>query len=163
VSVEELRALARVHEIVAWIATAALAVAPWIIFRESARRGLVIAASAVAVLSITLAGALGLLLDDAYRSQIRQRLFVEAPMLGWLFERKEHLAFGAILLGWSGLLSLGAALLLAARPSRRTEDELSVALTSELRLAAKVGWAAAAILALAACVASTIVARQASF
>jgi hypothetical protein len=163
VSVEELRALARVHEIVAWVATAALAVASGIIFRAPARRGPVIAISAVAILSITLAGALGLSLEDAYRSRIRQRLFVEQPALGWLFERKEHLAFGAILLGWSGLLSLVTALILGARPARRTEAELSEALASELRAAAKVGWAGAAILALAACAASTIVARYASF
>jgi hypothetical protein len=162
-NITELRALAWGHEIAAWIATAALAVVPWVVSREPARRGLLIVVSAGAVLSITLAGALGVLLDDAYRARIRQRLFVEAPALGWLFERKEHLAFGAILLGWSGALSLSAALLLTERSSRRAKGELGEMLASDLRLAAKVGWAAAALLALAASVASTIVARRASF
>jgi hypothetical protein len=156
VSVEELRALERAHGIAAWAATAALIAAAWVVFRRPARRWLGIAAGAGAALSITLAGGLGVLLDDAYRSRVRQRLFVEAPGLGWLFERKEHLAFGAMLLGWSALFALGAARLLP-------EERGAAALSGELRRAARVGLLASALLAIVASVASAIVARRASF
>lgn len=164
-SVEALRAIARAHGIAAAVATAALIMALGLLFFEqrSGRRR-AFAVGAVAVASITLAGALGLLLDDAYRSRLRQRLFVEAPALGWLFERKQHLAFGAILLGWSGLCSLGAAWLLATGPSQSGADRARrAALSSELARAAKVGWAAAAILAFAALAASVRVAQHTRF
>ena len=31
-----------------------------------------------------------------YRERLKQHIFIEAPRLGWLFERKEHLAVGAV-------------------------------------------------------------------
>jgi hypothetical protein len=33
---------------------------------------------------------------------LRQKIFLHAPTIGWLFERKEHLAFGVALLAWAG-------------------------------------------------------------
>jgi len=151
-SVEALRALERAHGIAAWIATAALFAAVWVAFRRPLRRRLGVFSAGIAALSITLAGALGLLLEEPYRARIRQRLFVATPGLGWLFERKEHLAFGAILLGWSALFAL-----FAARPSAPG------ALSGELFRTTKVGLAAAALFALVASAASAIVARRAGF
>jgi hypothetical protein len=50
----------------------------------------------------TLVGALGAVLYPPYRNNLKQRLFVHAPTIGWMFERKEHLAVGAIALAWVG-------------------------------------------------------------
>lgn len=161
---EALRAIARAHGIAAAVATAAQAVALALLLQRRATRARDLAAGAFAALSITLAFALGLLLDDAYRSRLRQRLFLDSPALGWLFERKEHLAFGAILLSWSGLFSLGAArLLVTGAPRSLADRDRGEALSSELRRAAKVSWATAAILALAASVASAIVSQHTHF
>src|SRR5262249_1454342 len=153
--------IARAHGIAAWVATALLVATAWAVVRWPTRRRIGIWMGAGAILSSALAGALGLLLDDAYRSRLRQRLFVEAPALGWLFERKEHLAFGAVLLGWSAFWSLGAAWLVARAP-RRGDGRYGRAstLSNDLGRAATVGWAAAALLSLAASIASAIVARR---
>jgi hypothetical protein len=40
---------------------------------------------------------------------LRQAIFIAAPAVGWLFERKEHLAFGAVLLAWAGAAAYAAA------------------------------------------------------
>jgi purine-cytosine permease-like protein len=164
VSIDGLRLLSRIHAIAAWTATAALIAAAWVVLLRPPQKRLAIGAGGGAVLSISITGALGLLLEDAYRARLRQRLFVEAPGLGWLFERKEHVAFAAILLGWSALFTLGAAWLVAARARRRGPAEAALAaLSGELFRAARVGFTATAILALTASVASTIVARGARF
>ena len=42
------------------------------------------------------AGALGAALYPRYREIIKPVLFAESPHIGWAFERKEHLAIGAI-------------------------------------------------------------------
>ena len=146
-----LQLVVRVHAVVAWIATAALGLAlPWVILR---RRGRITSAIlAAAALGITIAGGLGVLLEAAYRAQIRQRLFVRSPALGWLFERKEHLAFGAILLAWCALTAAAAARV-TREPAR----------ASDLDRAARLAGIAAAALALAASVMSAIVARRAHF
>ena len=41
---------------------------------------------------------------------MKQPLFVHAPAVGYLFERKEHLAFGAVLLAWAGAAAYMGAL-----------------------------------------------------
>ena len=56
-----------------------------------------------------MAGAVGVDLYGPYRSQLRRSIFVSAPTFGYLFERKEHLAFGAVLLAWAGATSYVAA------------------------------------------------------
>jgi len=151
VSPATLQLVARAHAVVAWLATAALVVAaPRLIGRRRDRVTLAIAAAAA--LGITIAGGLGVLLEAAYRSQIRQQLFVRSPALGWLFERKEHLAFGAILLAWCALSTTAAARI--TREPERAKD---------LQRAARLAGITAAALALAASVMSAIVARRAHF
>src|SRR6185312_5465887 len=93
---------------------------------------------------------LGLALHDTYRSRLRQRLFVQAPALGWLFERKLHAAFAATLLAVGGLALLGA----LARDERAAR---------ELRRSALLAWCAAAALSVFASIASALVARHARF
>jgi hypothetical protein len=146
-----LHLVAQVHAVIAWIATAALVVALPRLIRPHRDR-VTIAISAAAALGITLAGGLGVLLEAPYRSRIRQQLFVRSPSLGWLFERKEHLAFGAILLAWCALSTMVAARI--SRDPRRARD---------LERAARLAGVAAAGLALAASVMAAIVARRAHF
>ena len=154
-----LHLVARAHAVAAWVATVALVVA--IPLQIRARRGratlAIGAAAAIAItiaitITITLAGALGVLLEATYRAKIRQRLFVHSPRLGWLFERKEHLAFGAIVLAWATLSTMVAAQL--SRDPARAAD---------LRAAARLAAIASAGLALAASVMAAIVARSAHF
>ena len=150
-SPDALHLIARAHGVVAWIATAALAVALPQIFR-AARGRVTIAISAAAAAAITLCGVLGVLLEAAYRSRIRQQIFVRSPSLGWLFERKQHLAFGAIVLAWCTLSTMVAAQL--SRDPERARD---------LHAAARLAGIVAAGLALAASVMAAIVARSAHF
>jgi hypothetical protein len=146
-----LHLVAQAHAVVAWVATAALAAALPLLIRARKSR-LALAASAAAAIAVTLAGVLGVLLEATYRSRIRQRLFVRSPSLGWLFERKEHLAFGAILLAWCALSTMIAAQI--SRDPRRSGD---------LHAAARLAGIASAGLALAASVMAAIVARRAHF
>lgn len=150
---ETLRTIARLHAAVAWLATAALPAAAW--SGRRAQRGAAWIGAAAAALVLA-AGGLGLALDDDYRSRVRQRLFLASPSLGWLFERKQHLAFGAIALGVSAAATLAALRRVEARPG-------SEALARELRRSATTACAAAALLALAASVASAIVAHRTAF
>jgi hypothetical protein len=152
-TVDALRAIARAHAILAWLATAAI-VAALVIARRPARRAAVIAGAVASALVVS-ASALGIALHDPYRSRLRQRLFVASSALGWLFERKQHLAFGAVLLGLGALAALSA--------SRRVDDAPNGAASRDLARAAWIAWLASALFALAASIASTIVARRAHF
>jgi hypothetical protein len=147
---EQLLSLERVHAIAAWAATAAIALSAWLFVRSSPWRRW--AGAAAAVLALGAAGT-GLWLHDPYRSRLRQRLFVDAPSLGWLFERKQHLAVAAVLLALSAL----------ATPERLSPDPTDALGSRDLRRAAALAWTSSALLALAASIASTIVARRASF
>ena len=146
-----LHLIAQAHGVAAWIATAALAAAIPLLLRAHRAR-VTIAISAVAAAAITICGGLGVLLEAAYRSRIRQQLFGRSPSLGWLFERKEHFAFGAIVLAWCTLSTMVAAQL--SRDPTRARD---------LHAAARVAAIAAAGLALAASVMAAIVTRRAHF
>jgi hypothetical protein len=148
VSLELLQNLARLHAVAAWAATIAVMVAALL----HARRRLPAWAGAVAAALTIAASALGLALEEPYRSRLRQKLFLKAPDLGWLFERKLHLAVGAILL----VLAAAAALAAAAR-SR------SAPIQRDLARAAGLAFTAAAALLLAATAAATVVARTMSF
>ncbi len=150
-SIEALRSVERLHAVVAWAATAALVAALWMFARAPRRAAQV--AGAVAVGLVVAAGGLGLALHDPYRARLRQRLFVEAPSLGWLFERKQSLAFAAVLLAVCAL----------AATVRRARGSADAGETRDLARSAALAWAAAAVLALAASVASAIVARRAHF
>ena len=107
-----LRVAEHVHGHLGWLAAAAL-LHPAILLRNPKRRALLAASLAAAF--VTLAGALGAALYPAYRERLKQSLFIHAPTIGWLFERKEHLAFGAIALAWVGVV--------AHASSRRFDDE----------------------------------------
>lgn len=154
-SLEALRALARWHGVIAWLATAALVAAAWAHASERARR----LAAALGVLAATLAlaaGGLGFAMHDGYRARLRQKLFLQSATLGWLFERKLHLAFAAV------LLAVAAAAITIAR--RRVEARPNAeAATRELRRAAMIAWTASAVLALTASVTSVLVAGRMSF
>jgi hypothetical protein len=149
-SLEFLRSLERWHAAVAWAATAAIAFSAWLCVRSSPWRRA--AGIVAAVLALGAAGT-GLWLHDPYRSRLRQRLFLEAPSLGWLFERKQHLAFAAVLLALSAL----------ATQARLSLDPPAAPGARDLRRAAALAWTSSALLALAATIASTIVAQRASF
>lgn len=88
-----LRVLEHVHGHLGWLAVAAL-LHPAILLRRPARRAplAVLLATALAVV----AGALGAAIYTDYKLRLRQALFVASPALGWCFERKEHLAVGAV-------------------------------------------------------------------
>jgi hypothetical protein len=153
VSPAALRSLERVHAIVSWTATLTLLVTTWIVTRSERTGRAARIAGATAVGLICAAAALGLALHDPYRARLRQRLFIGSPALGWLFERKQNAAFAAVLLGLCALathacLERGG----PAAPGAR-----------DLRRSAVLAWTASAALALAASIASAIVARHARF
>jgi hypothetical protein len=148
VSQELLRTLARWHAVAAWAATIAVLIAALL----HARRRLPAWAGALAAALALAAGGLGLALEEPYRSRLRQKLFLKAPSLGWLFERKLHLAVGALLLALAAAAALGA-----ARHARRE------AVRRDLGRAAAFAFAAAAALMIAASIAATVVARKTSF
>jgi hypothetical protein len=135
--------LEHVHGHLGWLAAAAL-VHPAVLLRNPRRKAHLAVASALGV--VTAAGSLGAWLYPAYRDRLKQSLFLEAPRIGYLFERKEHLAFGAILLAWAGALAYFGA-------ERCPPD-----LRAPLRTIAYRGMLAAAILAILTAALGTLVA-----
>jgi hypothetical protein len=97
-----LRVLEHVHGHLGVLAAAALW-HPAILLRNLRRRAPLSAALATTLISV--AAAPGFYLYPSYRSSLKQRLFLHAPRIGWLFERKEHLAVGALALAWTGLIA----------------------------------------------------------
>jgi hypothetical protein len=148
VALDPSRLLEHVHGHLGWLSAAAL-VHPAIVLRDRDRRADVTVAVATAL--VTVAAAIGLVLYVAYRERLRQRIFLEAPAIGLLFERKEHLAFGAVLLAWAGCAAYFTARR-APEPLRRT-----------LRTTALRAFLAAAALAVVVAALGTIVAVHASF
>lgn len=71
---------------------------PAFALRRRGRRAHVSVALAVALPSVV--SALGAWLYVEYRVRLRPLIFQETPHVGWMFERKEHLAFGALGLAW---------------------------------------------------------------
>lgn len=97
-----LRVLERVHGHLGWLAVAAL-LHPAILLRKPRRRAR--ASVVLATLAVLATGLLGGTIYPSYRSRLKQHLFVEAPRVGWMFERKEHLAVGAIAFALVGLVA----------------------------------------------------------
>lgn len=95
-----MRAIAHAHGHVGWLAAAALLHPAWLLRRPVRRLSRV---SVAATALVTLPAASALAIYPAYRASVKQALFVRSPMLGWMFERKEHLALGAVALAWAGL------------------------------------------------------------
>jgi hypothetical protein len=135
------RWLAVAHGLTAWIGVVVLARAVWVRVRPRATPpGR--AAPTLAAVALSLAAATGFLLEPTYLYGLRQRLFVRSASLGWLLERKQHLSAGAL------FFAIAAALLVhVERGSPARLDAVG-----ERRLLV-----AAAMLALAAAVAGTIV------
>jgi len=97
-----LRALEHIHGHLGWLAVAAL-LHPAIILRNPKRRARLSAALATSFVLVT--SLLGVYVYPAYRDRIKQHIFIEAPRVGWLFERKEHLAVGAVAFALVGCIS----------------------------------------------------------
>ena len=106
VDVDPLRVLEHVHGHLGWLAAASL-LHPAILLRNPRRRAHLAVAMAVGFVTVT--GALGAYLYGPYRDKVKQQLFIHAPSVGYLFERKEHLAVGAIFLAWAGGIAYAAA------------------------------------------------------
>ena len=88
-----LRALERIHGHLGWLAIAAL-LHPAILLRNPRRRAPL--SVGLATLLAVATALLGVTIYPSYRELLKQRIFIEHPSLGWTFERKEHLAVGAV-------------------------------------------------------------------
>jgi hypothetical protein len=146
--IDTLRLLEHVHGHLGWLAVALL-VHPAILLRSRSRRAHL--AVGVATALVTAGSALGAWLYVAYRDQLKQSIFLHARSYGLLFERKEHLAFGALMLAWAGCAAYFAA------------QRASGTLRETLRTIAFRAYVGAAALALLVAVLGTIVAVYKSF
>lgn len=98
--VDPLRLREHIHGHLAWLAAAALT-HPAVLLRRGKRKATV--AVLAGPLLATATAVLGFSLYDPYRASLRQSIYEAAPRVGYLFERKEHLGIGAVLLGWAGV------------------------------------------------------------
>ena len=103
---DPLRLLEHVHGHLGWLG-AALLVHPAIVLRSRTRRAHLAVGLAAGL--VTVAAAIGVFLYTAYRERLKQGIFMHAPAVGLMFERKEHLAFGAVVLAWAGAAAYFAA------------------------------------------------------
>jgi hypothetical protein len=115
-SLDTLRLFEHVHGHLGWLSAAVL-LHPAIVLRRASRRAHL--AVGLATGFVTVAAALGAWLYVGYREHLKQRIFIESPAIGLVFERKEHLAFGAVMLAWIGCIAYLAAPR-AADPLRAT-------------------------------------------
>lgn len=164
VTVETLRRIAAIHGLLAWSAAALLLIAAALLARRrppstktTNANTIVISALATALLAIS--GGLGILLHAPYLSRLRQRIFLSDPALGWLFERKTHLAFGALGLAFCGLASLLALAFVGRRLALRTDVGPTSSLPIALWRAAFAAYATSAAFSVAACILSSLVGR----
>jgi len=156
-TLDVLRKVAIAHGAISWVAALALlAVALRLVLRRPNAPWLFAQAAATTVL-VSLSFASGALLEQPYRTHLRQRLFLASRPLGWLFERKLHLAFGSLLFALCAL-----AILLAASRAERASTPRDPIVASLTR-AARFAYAASALFALFACVASSLAAARMRF
>jgi len=94
--------LERVHGHLGWLAVAAL-LHPAILLRTPRRRAPLSVLLATGLVLCT--AALGASFYPEYRSRLKQHIFIEKPWLGWLFERKEHLAVGVVVFAIIGCVA----------------------------------------------------------
>ncbi|MGZ3416225.1 MAG: hypothetical protein ACXWUG_27320 [Polyangiales bacterium] len=94
-----LRLLERIHGHLGWLAVIAL-LHPAIVLRNPKRSARL--SVALTLLLVTIVGSLGAWLYHPYSMQLRRDIYLASMRHGLLFERKEHLAFGAIALAWAG-------------------------------------------------------------
>ena len=97
-----LRLLERVHGHIGWLAVIAL-IHPAVLLKRPGRRARL--AVLLTALTVTAAGGMGAWIYPDYRVLVKPLLFQDAPAIGWWFERKEHLAVGALSLTWIGALA----------------------------------------------------------
>lgn len=150
--IDALRLAERVHGHVGWLAAAALA-HPAILLRDRQRRVDLSVASSAAL--VTIAALAGAWLYGPYTDRIKQQTFLHAPSIGVLFERKEHLAFAAVVLTWAGVCAYVAA--------RRLAPGANDGLRDTLRVVAFRAYVGATALTTVAAVMGTIVAAYKSF
>ena len=145
---DPLRAAEHVHGHMGWLAAIAL-LHPAILLRRRERRAHL--SVGLAALTVTLAGALGVSIYGGYRERLRQSIFKQAAWVGYAFERKEHLAFGVVMLSWAGALAYLAAAF--------TQGETR----ASLRRAAHWSFVIAAVVAVVTATLGTIVATYKTF
>jgi hypothetical protein len=146
--IDPVRIQEHVHGHIGWLAAISL-VHPAIVLRRVKRRAHLAVGLSVGI--VTLAGGLGAYIYPAYRDRLRQSMFQHAPAIGYLFERKEHLAFGAFLLAWAGTLAYVAALKLEGEARDR------------LRRAAHWSFVAAAAMAVVTAALGTVISSYKTF
>jgi hypothetical protein len=111
------RLMEHVHGHLGWLAAATL-LHPAIVLRSRTRRAHW--AVGLSTAFVTVASSLGVWVYVAYRERLKQGIFQHAPVIGLMFERKEHLAFGAVVLAWAG----AAAYFAAPRATPSTRETL---------------------------------------
>ncbi len=100
------RLIERIHGHVGFLAIVALA-HPALLLRKPGRRAKI--AVLASTLVATLAVVLGATIYPTYSKELRKEIYLASMRHGYLFERKEHLAFAALALAWTGcVLHLGA-------------------------------------------------------
>jgi hypothetical protein len=97
-----LRVAEHVHGHMGWLSVAAL-LHPALLLRNPKRRAVL--AVALTTSFVTGTGFLGAWIYPEYRIRLKQAIFIQMPTIGWLFERKEHLAVGAIGFAWIGCIA----------------------------------------------------------
>ncbi|MEO8799893.1 MAG: hypothetical protein ABI551_18500 [Polyangiaceae bacterium] len=147
---DPIRLTEHLHGHLGWLA-AAILVHPAIVLRRRIEADWAVGS---AVAFVTIAGALGASLYPAYRERLKQTIFQQSPTVGYLFERKEHLAFAAVALAWVG----GLAYLTA-----RTLPKDHADLRPPLQKAAHASFVLAAALALSVAALGTYIATFKTF
>lgn len=112
-----LRVLERIHGHLGWLSVAAL-LHPAIFLRNPKRRARISVALATGFVVAT--ALFGGYIYPLYRERIKQHIFIEWPKLGWMFERKEHLAVGAVAFALAGCMSHLTLPLFADEGTKRT-------------------------------------------
>ena len=51
---------------------------------------------------VSVTAGMGAYLYPTYRVRLKQDIFIHTPFIGWMFERKEHLAVAAVAFAWIG-------------------------------------------------------------
>lgn len=133
-----LHALAMVHGALAWCGIVAL-IASISLFGVERRGGGAISGSRrraaswllfVGIASTAFAFATGAMLHAPFQSRLRQRLFLASSTLGWLFERKEHVAFGAL-----ALMGIATCAAIGEKVARGVEDGVAREMRRVMRIA----------------------------
>jgi hypothetical protein len=117
-----LRLLERIHGHLGWLSVAAL-LHPAIILRRPTRKAPLAVSLATGFVVVT--ALFGATIYPLYRDRIKQHIFIEAPRVGWMFERKEHLAVGAVAFALVGCVSHITLPLVADDGLKRTMQRLA--------------------------------------